>query len=389
MNLRKKAFLTTVLVSSISLLFMLITSHTFILASFLSLENQDTEVQIGRATNGIHGEIRNLDIFVNDYATWDDSYEFITNNNTKYIESNLMDETFLHSHLNLMIFLDSSGELTFAKTYDLLHTTDSSVLRDFADTLSKNPSLWNFSSPEDSKSGLMCTSETMFIVASRPIITSQAEGPVRGALLMGRQLTPEKINDIGEDLHLQIAIMKSTSNVTSQDFQETKANLPYVSSLFKKPVNDSVLVGYTLLGDVLDNPCVILSVSLQRGIYEQGLSMIQSYTYLTVFLFFVFGAIVFLLLERVFLHRLSMLTSGVLQITQSGDTGEQSILKNEAQKKKGDEISVLSKSIGNMLDKIEEDTKSLNKAQRFAGIGELSVMVAHDLRNPLQGLLLR
>ena len=39
-----------------------------------------------------------------------------------------------------------------------------------------------------------------------------------------------------------------------------------------------------------------------------------------------------------------------------------------------------------MLDKIQEITTSLNKSHRFAAIGELSVMIAHDLRNPLQGI---
>jgi signal transduction histidine kinase len=39
-----------------------------------------------------------------------------------------------------------------------------------------------------------------------------------------------------------------------------------------------------------------------------------------------------------------------------------------------------------MLDKIQETTGALNKSQRLAAIGELSVMIAHDLRNPLQGI---
>lgn len=39
-----------------------------------------------------------------------------------------------------------------------------------------------------------------------------------------------------------------------------------------------------------------------------------------------------------------------------------------------------------MLDKIQEVTGKLQKSQRLAAVGELSVMVAHDLRNPLQGI---
>lgn len=39
-----------------------------------------------------------------------------------------------------------------------------------------------------------------------------------------------------------------------------------------------------------------------------------------------------------------------------------------------------------MLQEIEENNDKLRKAQRFSAIGELATMIAHDLRNPLQGI---
>jgi signal transduction histidine kinase len=39
-----------------------------------------------------------------------------------------------------------------------------------------------------------------------------------------------------------------------------------------------------------------------------------------------------------------------------------------------------------MLGEIENKSNQLTKAERFSAIGELATMVAHDLRNPLQGI---
>jgi len=46
----------------------------------------------------------------------------------------------------------------------------------------------------------------------------------------------------------------------------------------------------------------------------------------------------------------------------------------------------LSTSINKMLDNVQETSGKLSKSERFAAIGEVAVMIAHDLRNPLQGI---
>jgi sensor domain CHASE-containing protein len=89
------------------------------LTSFATLEEQDTNKNIERVHSALLVELTNLDTYTYDWAAWDDTYAFIQDVNEDYIESNLLDETFIASELNLMLFVNSSGGIVFGKAFDL------------------------------------------------------------------------------------------------------------------------------------------------------------------------------------------------------------------------------------------------------------------------------
>lgn len=386
MNVRKKAILTIGIMFSLTLIIVLLTSQTVILASFQKLENKDTETQIGRANDGLNSEAISLDTFAHDYATWDDTYAFIQDNNTAYILSNLIDETFSHSSLNLMMYVNSTGYIIFFKTYNLTGTSENSVFESALNLLSRNNSLWNFAKPDNYVRGVVYMGGSLFLIASRPILTSEGSGPVRGAVLMARELSATRIDTLEEETHLEIHIASLTDNTMSSDFKEARTYLSNTGSIYIKPLNSSVVAGYTLLNDVNGIPSAILNVDVQRNIYDEGVATINMFTLLIAFLFIAFGVATVLFLEMALLSRIAKLTVTVSKITNAGDINQRIGQGDKSFRSKNDEVNLLSKSINQMLDKIQEITGALNKSQRLATIGELSVMIAHDLRNPLQGI---
>jgi sensor domain CHASE-containing protein len=86
-------------------------SEIIFLESFTSLEEQDTLQNIERVRNALLAELKSFDNFIFDWAAWDDTYEFVQNGNQEYIESNLVDETFIGSEINLIMYIDESGEI--------------------------------------------------------------------------------------------------------------------------------------------------------------------------------------------------------------------------------------------------------------------------------------
>ncbi len=386
MNVRKKAILTIGIMFSLTLIIVLLTSQTIILASFQKLEKKDTETQIGRANDSLNSEVISLDTFVHDYATWDDTYAFIQDNNTAYILSNLIDETFSHSSLNLMMYVNSTGYIIFFKTYNLTGTSENSVFETALNLLSRNDSLWNFAKPGNYARGVVFMGGSLFLIASRPILTSEGLGPVRGAVLMSRELSATRIDTLEEETRLEIQIASLADNTMSSDLKEARTYLSNTGSVYIKPLNSSIVAGYALLNDVNGIPSAILNVDVQRNIYGEGVATVNMFTLLIAFLFIAFGVATVLFLEMALLSRIAKLTVTVSKITNAGDINQRIGLGDKSFRSKNDEVNLLSKSINQMLDKIQEITGALNKSQRLAAIGELSIMIAHDLRNPLQGI---
>ena len=87
--------------------------------SFAELEKQKAEENVDRVIQSIDNEIKHLGLFTSDWAAWDDTYEFIVDQNEDYAESNLVWSSFASGNLNLIHFYDRQGRLVWGESYDL------------------------------------------------------------------------------------------------------------------------------------------------------------------------------------------------------------------------------------------------------------------------------
>src|SRR5205807_10283967 len=131
-----------------------------------------------------------------DWADWDDTYNFIKDDNAAYIKSNLEGDSALTSNrLNLMVFVSPAGRIVFAKAYDLVQGKSASVPQGLLSRLSPgSPLLFGPNAGSDSGiKGLLSIPEGPILVALEPILTSDAKGPARGTLGFGRYLATGSI----------------------------------------------------------------------------------------------------------------------------------------------------------------------------------------------------
>ena len=189
---------------------------------------------------------------VRDYATWDDTYQFIQDNNTAYLENNLVDETFDHLDVNLMIFLNSKGELVFSRTYDIVDLSPSQNLQNISELII-DEYLPLLEENNTSNSGLLCISTNIFIVCSRPILTSAEGGPSTGTLIMAQQLTADHISKLGEQTLQNVELTESSLGNLSSEFKEAKENLQKGNTYFLKENNESILNVFTKIADIKGN----------------------------------------------------------------------------------------------------------------------------------------
>jgi sensor domain CHASE-containing protein len=83
------------------------------------LEERDIRRSSELALNTLTDELTYLGAISSDWAAWDDTYAFIVDRNDAYIQSNVVDVAFTGLDINLMVFLDISGHIVYARAFDL------------------------------------------------------------------------------------------------------------------------------------------------------------------------------------------------------------------------------------------------------------------------------
>ena len=90
-----------------------------VLPGFLSLEQDGAFKDLHRVEAALKNEIDQLDSVCGDWASWDDTYDFVGSYSARYMESNLLFTTFANNHLNLIYIFDMNGGVIWGKAYDL------------------------------------------------------------------------------------------------------------------------------------------------------------------------------------------------------------------------------------------------------------------------------
>src|SRR5262249_30801709 len=149
-----------------------------------------------------------LDDSASGYATWDDTYAFVQDHDTHYLEDNLADPSFPAEDINLVVIVNNDGQVIGAKAYDLAVQRVVPVPSFFLQPSDQLNKLSKHNPPDSSTTGFVLLPEGPMLVASRPILTSDKQGPIRGALLMGRYLDTTLIARLSETTHLRLAFYR-------------------------------------------------------------------------------------------------------------------------------------------------------------------------------------
>jgi PAS domain S-box-containing protein len=328
-------------VSLVGILF--VVSRTVIMENVAEVEQKTTSQSINRVLNALANELNTLDATTQDYAGWDDTYAFIQNGNTNYVNLNLMDTTFANLRLNLMLFVNTSGQIVFGKAYDPNNATEVPVPQGFLAHLAANRLILSHDSIESSVVGTILLPEGPLLVASRPILDSNRQGPILGTLVTGRFLDSTELSFLSDTTKFPLALQSIAGSSISSDFQTANLSLSTESTVFVQPLSNERVAGYVLLDDVYGNSILILRADMPRDIYAQGLAGTFYTAVSLVATGVAFGFLTLFLLEKFVISRLTRLSAEVSEIERSGNL---SVRVSEAGK---DELTGLGKGINRML----------------------------------------
>jgi PAS domain S-box-containing protein len=325
--------------------------------SFAHLEEDATRQHVERSLSAISEQIDELDTTAYDWAAWDDTYAFMADQNSDYVESNLLDDTFVALRLNLMLLVSPSGTITFGKAFDTQSEEAVPVPASVLDDLSEAGLLRPGEKIMSGVKGLLALPEGVMVAASRPILSSDDEGPMRGWLIMGRYLNSEEVERLAATTHLSLTMLPLDDPHLPDDLREVQPSLSEETPIVVRPLSVDSIAGYATLADIYGAPALTLRVETPRPIYRQGQS---TFTYFLGSLFLVslvFGALGFAALDWQVLRRVELLSASVQKIRSHSDLSTRVPATGE------DELSSLALEINRMLEALDHAQSDLKESE--------------------------
>jgi PAS domain S-box-containing protein len=286
MATRDRTHIVAAWIMAFFILALLLISRFIILDCFLTLEERDIGDNLLRARNDLKQHCISLSRSAGDYSGWDDAYQFIADGNRTFITKNLDPSLYPQLGINLLLFVDLSGKMVYGKAFDLEKGKEVPLPASLTDHLSSNSPLVNHSSEKAEVKGLLVLQEGALLMASRPIVTSNITGPVRGAVIMGRWLDETRTRQLAEiaNIPLSFAPVPATAEKSSRDITITRS--------------DESISAAAVIADIYGKPARELRVELPRTIYRQGKFTVLFLGLATVATVLVFGIICLVLARR-------------------------------------------------------------------------------------------
>lgn len=307
-------------------------------------------------------KLNNYNGIVKDWGHWDETYEYMNNNNPDYVYSNLTEEDFINLDVSFMILAKDETNIE-KKYYDHTQQTFIEFPPDFFEYFNQFAQKAKL---KDDTYGLFNLGDAFYFIATSDVTDSLLQKSPSGKLIIGRLVDEGFISKIEEFAGGTLVSINTADLDDHEGIEKLKVNKQEDTLEFTCPVE-------TIDGD----STVYLTLSKDRSLYLSGQKKLEQFLIVNILYTLGICFIVFAILGLYMSRPITKLINEVSKINLYGKT-----IKN-LHVKGNDEFGFLRRTINNMLKKIEtEQNKVKNNEQKLyatlKSVGDGVIVVNKD-----------
>ena len=343
MTLSRKIIL--VIVSTfIALVFIVaVTSDVILLNSFANLEKKVLQDNVSKVVNEIEESFPELDASAKDYA---DQFQ-----QSAVEQIHALDVGSFATHrVEFIVCYSRSGEMLAARAADFHGQRYVELTQNQLAALRQAALYIIGQSGSRQWHGFLAMDTSVVQLAMRPF-------GVDRIILVGKHIDKDELRRVSDLTKFAIDVRPVATNGLADDFTHAGAVLLGGETFYSAVIENGQIAGYSLFDDIYGKPVLLLRITEQRLIYEQGK---VSITYILLALILcgaVFCGVMLLFIRGAVLNRLATLISTTDDISRHGDISERLEIKGE------DELEDLAGSINSMLASLESAELALKESE--------------------------
>lgn len=326
--------------------------HYFQLPQLYALEAISDKKDVNRVKTAFISKSKELAVLNYDNAVWDDTYNFVNDQNNYYIESNFVNDTYVSLGIDGIHIYNKHDEIVWHRAWDKKNWSDlpfkafdkpSEFVKNHI-LISANEIIKNKNKPV-TKAGFTFVDDKLIFFSATSIFKSELQGSTNGTMLFWRFFDDELLNDLQKRAGINFSIELITNDVSK------KTPLSSLSSSIKNSYRTEKGEIFDVLPFVTGNGSIKFTYSAPSRQFST--SWLNLSTLVTSMLF-----LLTLLMIFVFFHYV------IINPLLSADTRVRKILKNNDHSirfnsKRKDEIGTMFYLIDRLLDGVQSNTQEL------------------------------
>lgn len=350
MKLREKTAFILIGATIIIFVGVYVWSRFVLLNGFAVIEQDALHRDIEQVQDTLTNQIATIGTRTADWAYWDDAYQFVQDRNQSYIDKNMGYDQFasFSSLVSFILFFSPAGELVYSKGFDLDTKLEIPVPEGLLRQLRPGSPFLVHPDEKSKVEGLLLTKEGAYMAASRPILTSDVKGPIRGSLIFVGLLDERRTQDIGSTLRTSLKIHSLEQASALPEWRDAAYVLGDGREFVARALDEESIAAYTLLRDVSGKPILLLRLDKPRTVYGKGLRTLEYFGIGILVTGLLQGLIMLFMLRRTVLNPLTRLTQSLQGIESDADPSKRVPVQSR------DELGELSQSINRTLNALEQ-----------------------------------